>query len=109
MSYKMAIVTDGETATGFRLAGVEVLEAHDSTSAVKVLAEAIASGDYGLVAVDESLLPDPAKSLERQMRGRNLPVLLPMPSLSFAFTEGQDAKAYMRELVRSTIGFEIKM
>jgi V/A-type H+/Na+-transporting ATPase subunit F len=109
MSYKMAIVTDGETATGFRLAGVEVLEAHDHNAAIKVLSDAILSGDYGLVAVDESLLSDPAKSLERQMRGRNLPVLLPMPSLSFAFSEGQDAKAYMRELVRSTIGFEIKM
>ena len=109
MAYKMAVLTDGETATGFRLAGVEVLEAHDQSSAVKVLETAISSGEYGLVAVDESLIPDPAKSLERQMRGRDLPVLLPMPSLSFAFTEGQDAKAYMRELVRSTIGFEIKM
>jgi V/A-type H+/Na+-transporting ATPase subunit F len=109
MAYKMAVLTDGETATGFRLAGVEVLEAHDAPSAIKALETAITSGEYGLVAVDESLLSDPAKSLERQMRGRDLPVLLPMPSLSFAFSESQDAKAYMRELVRSTIGFEIKM
>ena len=109
MAHKMAVLADGETATGFRLAGVEVLEAADAQSAVKALEAAIQAGGYGLIAVDESLLPDPAKSLERQMRGRDLPVLLPMPSLSFAFSETQDAKAYMKELVRSTIGFDIKL
>ncbi len=109
MAYKMAILTDGETATGFRLAGVEVLEASNKEAAIKALETAIGSNEYGLIAVDESILTDPAKDLTRQMRGRDLPVLLPMPSLSFAFAENQDAKAYMRELVRSTIGFEIKL
>jgi V/A-type H+/Na+-transporting ATPase subunit F len=106
---EMAVLTDGEAATGFRLAGVEVLEAKDAASAIKTLEGAIASGRYGLIAVDESLLANPGKSLERAMRGRDLPVLLPMPSLSFAFAESQDSKAYMRELVRSTIGFDIKL
>jgi V/A-type H+-transporting ATPase subunit F len=104
----MAVLTDGETATGFRLAGVEVLEANVDT-AVKTLEAAIQTNQYGLIALDESVIADPAKALERAMRGRELPVLLPMPSLSFAFAENQDAKAYMRELVRSTIGFEIKL
>jgi V/A-type H+/Na+-transporting ATPase subunit F len=108
MATKMAVLTDGETATGFRLAGVEVLEANVDT-AVKTLEAAIQTNQYGLIAVDESVIADPAKALERAMRGRELPVLLPMPSLSFAFAENQDAKAYMRELVRSTIGFEIKL
>ena len=108
MATKMAVLTDGETATGFRLAGVEVLEANADT-AVKTLEAAIQTNQYGLIAVDESVIADPAKALERAMRGRELPVLLPMPSLSFAFAQEQDAKAYMRELVRSTIGFEIKL
>ncbi|NJK43171.1 MAG: V-type ATP synthase subunit F [Pleurocapsa sp. SU_196_0] len=108
MATKMAVLTDGETATGFRLAGVEVLEANADT-AVKTLEAAIQTNQYGLIAVDESVIADPAKALERAMRGRELPVLLPMPSLSFAFAQDQDAKAYMRELVRSTIGFEIKL
>jgi V/A-type H+/Na+-transporting ATPase subunit F len=109
VAYKMAVLTDGETATGFRLAGVEVLEAGNREAAVKALDTAINSNAYGLIAVDESILADPGKDLARQMRGRDLPVLLPMPSLAFAFAENQDAKAYMRELVRSTIGFEIKL
>lgn len=108
MAYKMAVLTDSETATGFRLAGVEVIEARKDT-AISTLETAIKTGTYGLIAVDESIIADPAKSLERQMRGRDLPVLLTMPSLAVAFSDSVDAKAYMRELVRSTIGFDIKL
>lgn len=105
---KMLILTDGETATGFRLAGVEVVES-DKDSADSVLQGIIESGDYGLVAVDESLIPDPIKSTERTMRGRNLPVILPMPSLGATFEEDGDATEYMKNLVRSAIGFDIKL
>ncbi len=105
---KMLILTDGETATGFRLAGVEVVEA-DKDSADAVLLGIIESGDYGLVAVDESLIADPIKSTERTMRGRSLPVILPMPSLGATFEEDGDATEYMKNLVRSAIGFDIKL
>jgi V/A-type H+/Na+-transporting ATPase subunit F len=108
VALKLAVLTDGETATGFRLAGVDVLEATKDT-AIKTLEAAIQSNAFGLIAIDEAVIPDPAKSLERQMRGRQLPVLLPIPSLTAAFSDSVDAKAYMRELVRSTIGFEIKL
>jgi V/A-type H+/Na+-transporting ATPase subunit F len=40
VALKLAILTDGETATGFRLAGVDVLEA-TKDSAVKTLEAAI--------------------------------------------------------------------
>jgi V/A-type H+/Na+-transporting ATPase subunit F len=106
---KMIILTDSETATGFRLAGVEVREA-DNDSAQDALEDIITSDDYGLVAVDAGLIPDPNASTERIMRGRDLPVLLSMPSLGAAFSESDDdAKAYMQNLVRSAIGFDIKL
>lgn len=108
MATKMAILTDGESATGFRLAGVEVLEATADT-AIKTLEAAIQSNQFGLIAIDESIVADPSKAMERQMRGRDLPVLLTIPSLAVAFGDSVDAKAYMRSLVRSTIGFDIKL
>jgi V/A-type H+/Na+-transporting ATPase subunit F len=70
---------------------------------------AIVSDRYGLVVVDESLMGDPVKAMERVMRGRDLPVLLPMPGLSAAFDHEADATAYMQQLVRSAIGFDIKL
>lgn len=105
---RMLVLTDSETATGFRLAGVEVREASAET-ALGELEAAIASEAYGLVAVDEGLISDPVRATERSMRGRELPVILPMPSLGAAFGESGDATAYMKELVRSAIGFDIKL
>lgn len=106
--HRMVILTDSETATGYRLAGVEVREAV-SEEASGVLDELIESGDYGLVVVDEGLVPNPVEASERSMRGRELPVILPVPSLSASFGEGDDATEYMKELVRNAIGFDIKL
>jgi V/A-type H+/Na+-transporting ATPase subunit F len=105
---KMLVLADSETTTGFRLAGVETREA-TKESAQKALEESILSDKYGLVVVDESLIADPIKSTERTMRGRNLPVILPMQGLGAAFGGTDDAKEYMKELVRRAIGFDIKL
>lgn len=105
---RMLVVTDAETADGFRLAGVEVVVTGRS-GAQEALERAILSDDYGLVVVDESLIADPVKAAARVMRGRDLPVLLPMPGLSAAFDHEADATSYMQQLVRSAIGFDIKL
>jgi V/A-type H+-transporting ATPase subunit F len=106
--HRVVVLTDSETATGYRLAGVEVRES-DRDGAMTALAELVESGDYGLVMVDEGLVPDPLSATARTMRGRDLPVILPVPSLSAAFGEGDDATQYMKDLVRNAIGFDIKL
>ena len=105
---KMLVLTDSETATGFRLAGVEVREA-DQEGAQEALENIIESQDYGLVAVDQGLIKEPNEAAARAMRGRDLPVLLSMPSLGAAFDEDEDPKGCMQSLVRSAIGFDIKL
>ena len=104
----MLVLTDSETATGFRLAGVEVLES-DQEGAQEALEGVIEGQDYGLVAVDQGLIAEPNAAAARAMRGRDLPVLLSMPSLGAAFDEEEDATDYMKSLVRSAIGFDIKL
>lgn len=107
---KIAVLTDPETATGFRLGGLEVITAGQREEAVERLTELVESDNYALVAVDEGLLPDPFDAVERVMRGRDLPVLLPFTSLAAAFAAGEeDATDYMRRLVKSTIGYDIKL
>ncbi|GAA0506153.1 V-type ATP synthase subunit F [Deinococcus depolymerans] len=106
---RVAVLSDAETATGYRLAGAEVIEATPET-ALAELERVIISGTYGLIAVDTGLIPDPATATARVMRGRDLPILLPIPSLRDAFNpDTVDAKAYMGKLVRDTIGFDIKL
>jgi len=105
---RLVVLTDAETATGYRLAGVEVRETQ-ADQAVATLEELITSDDYALVAVDEGLIADPVRAGERSMRGRDLPVLLSVPSLGAGFSAEDDAVAYMKDLVRSAIGFDIKL
>lgn len=105
---KMLVLTDSETAIGYRLAGVEVRESVPE-EAQAALEQIIESDQYGLVVVDEGLLQDPTRSSERAMRGRDLPVILSVPSLGATFGDSSDATAYMKELVRSAIGFDVRM
>ena len=107
---KIAVVTDPESATGYRLAGLHVAVAVDAAEARKVLAHMIQDGDYILIGVSEALLPDPYQVVRREMRGRDLPVLLAMASpFSAGKGRGEDAEAFMRRLILSTMGHEIKL
>jgi len=107
---KIAVLTDPESAAGYRLAGLHVAVAADATEARKVLAGMIQEDAYILIAASEALLPDPYQVVKREMRGRDLPVLLATPSPFSAVTgREEDAEAYMRRLILSTMGHEIKL
>ncbi len=107
---KIGVLTDPESAAGYRLAGLDVAVATDAIEAEEALARMIREGDYALVAVSVALLPDPYQAVKREMRGRNLPVLLSAPSaLAAGPGESEDAEAYVRRLIVATMGYEIKI
>jgi len=107
---KIAVLTDSESASGFRLAGLEVHVAQAREEALAKLKELALREDLALLAVDQGLIEDPRALVARELRGRALPVVLPFPSLGFAFSEeGADARDYIRRLVKATIGYEIKL
>ncbi len=103
--YRFAVVTDPETATGFRLAGVEVREAASPAEALEHLRQLIAL-DYGLTAVNEALLEGLDEDLARAMRGRDLPILVPFPAPTAEIESGED---YIARLVKEHIGFYVKL
>jgi V/A-type H+-transporting ATPase subunit F len=104
---KIAVLTDPESATGYRLAGLHAAVAADETEAREVLVRMIQEGDYILIGVSEKLLPDLYQAVKREMHGRDLPILLSVPSPVTG--EGNEAEDYMRRLILSTIGHEIKV
>jgi len=103
--YKMAVITDAETATGFRLAGVEVREAATPHETLEHLRQLIAL-DYGLAAVNEALLAGIDEEISRAMRGRELPILVPFPAPTAEIESGED---YIARLVKEHIGFYVKL
>jgi V/A-type H+-transporting ATPase subunit F len=107
---KVAVLTDDFSAAGYRLGGLEVAVANDPAEARQVLARLVQEDAYGLIIVNMALLPDPYQAVKREMRGRDLPVLLGALSHRTALErEGEDAEAYMRRLIRETMGYEIKL
>jgi V/A-type H+-transporting ATPase subunit F len=103
--YRFAVITDPETATGFRLAGVEVREATTPQEALEQLRQLVAL-DYGLVAVNEALLEGTAEGRARLLRGRDLPILVPFPSPE---AQAESAEQYVARLVKEHIGFYVKL
>jgi V/A-type H+-transporting ATPase subunit F len=107
---KIAILTDPESAAGYRLAGLEVAVALDAKEAEEVLSRLIEEDTYALIGVSDALLRDPYQTVSREMRARHLPVLLATPSLATTLAEGgQDAERYVRRLIIDTMGYEIKV
>ena len=103
--YRLAVITDPETATGFRLAGVEVREA-DSPEGVLEHLRAILPLDYGLVAVNEDLLAGTEDERARLLRDRDLPIVLPFPAPRPQLESGEQ---YIARLVKEHIGFYVKL
>ena len=103
--YKVAVITDPETATGFRLAGVEVREAGTPEQALEVIRELTAAG-YGLLAVNEDLLHGTEEARTRLLRGRDLPLIVPLPPARANLESGE---AYISRLVKEHIGFAVKL
>ncbi|MGQ0551540.1 MAG: V-type ATP synthase subunit F [Armatimonadota bacterium] len=103
--YKLGIITDPETATGFRLAGVEVREAANPQEGLEHLRQFVTL-DYGLVAVNEALLEGTDEERARLMRGRDLPIIVPFPAPQVEIESGE---AYVARLVKEHIGFYVKL
>jgi len=103
--YKVAVITDAETATGFRLAGVEVREVDTPAQALDLIREYATAG-YGLIAVNEDLLQGTEEARNRLMRGRDLPLIVPLPPARANLESGE---AYISRLVKEHIGFAVKL
>jgi V/A-type H+-transporting ATPase subunit F len=107
---KIGVLTDAESAAGYRLAGLEVIVAADGAAAERMLARLVREDAYALIAVNAELIPDPYGVVRREMRKRDLPVLLSTPSITSAVAEGgEDAREYIRRLILETIGYEIRI
>jgi V/A-type H+-transporting ATPase subunit F len=107
---KIAILTGPESAAGYRLAGLEVALANDPDEARQVLTRLVESEDYALIIVNDRLVPDPYQVVKRQMRRRDLPVLLAAPPHRAAVAStGDAAETYMRQIIKETMGYEIKL
>jgi V/A-type H+/Na+-transporting ATPase subunit F len=103
---RLIVLTDGETAPGYGLAGVEVVRADEAAEARARLAELMADPTVGLVAVDEGLLARLDAAERRRLEALTTPVVVGLPP-GTAARGGPDRRAALAALLRRAIGFDL--
>ena len=101
--YKFVVVTDRDRASGFRLAGVEVLEAGTQDEARKVIPPLLYKDDIGIVAVNEEFMLSLDEKLMDRIEKMHRPLIIPIPSKS----KEVDRRTYIERLLRKAIGYNI--
>jgi V/A-type H+-transporting ATPase subunit F len=101
--YKFVVVTDPDTAPGFRLAGVDVLEASSLDEAKKIISPLIYKDDTGIVAINEDFMAVLDEKLLDKIAKTYRPIIIPIPSKA----KGVDRTGYIQRLLRRAIGYNI--
>ena len=101
--YKFVVVTDSDRASGFRLAGVEVLEAASTEEARKIIPPLLYKDDIGIVAVNEEYMLSLDEKVMDRIEKMHRPLIIPIPSKS----KEVDRRTYIEQLLRRAIGYNI--
>jgi V/A-type H+/Na+-transporting ATPase subunit F len=101
--YRFIVITDPETAPGFRLAGVEVLEASTVEEAKDIIPPLLYKDDTGIVAVNEDFMASLDEKLMEKIEKTHRPIIIPIPSR----TRQIDRTDYIERMLRRAIGYNI--
>ncbi len=101
--YKFVVVTDPDTAPGFRLAGVDVLEVSNVEEAKKIIPSLLFKDDTGIVAVNEDFMASLDEKLIERIEKTHRPIIIPIPSRIRQI----DRTDYIERLLRRAIGYNI--
>ncbi|TLM98934.1 MAG: V-type ATP synthase subunit F [Actinobacteria bacterium] len=106
--YRLIVLTDPDTADGFRLAGVDVEVVDSPDLARKTLASLIDEDDSGIIAVNERLMTGVDERLQKKIDSIYRPIVVSLP-IREKLEVGEDHRAYLSRLIRRAIGFDITL
>ncbi|MDH7592941.1 MAG: V-type ATP synthase subunit F [Methanomicrobiales archaeon] len=101
--YRFIVVTDSESASGFRLAGVEVVEANTQEDASRLIPSLLNRDDTGILAVPEEFMEGLDQRVLEKIRKTYRPLVIPIPGRRRV----ADRTGYLERLLRRAIGYDI--
>ncbi|MGB4235827.1 MAG: V-type ATP synthase subunit F [Methanoregulaceae archaeon] len=101
--YKFIVVTDPDTASGFRLAGVDVMEIHNSEEISAILPSLLLKDDTGIIAINEDFMMSLDEKMMEKIEKSFRPIIIPIPSRA----KRLDRTSYIEGLLRRAIGYNI--
>lgn len=101
--YKFLVVTDPDSAPGFRLAGVDVIEVSGPDEARKTIPPLILKDDTGIIAINEDFMGLLDEKMLDKIEKTYRPIIIPIPS----GVKGIDRTSYIERLLQRAIGYKI--
>ncbi len=106
--YKLIILTDPDNADGFRLAGVDVVEAESPEEARKKLSQLVNDDTSGIIGINEAMMDAIDERLQQKIDSIYRPIVIPLPIRETLHIE-EDHRAYLSRLIRRAVGFDITL
>ena len=106
--YKVVVLTDPDTADGFRLAGVDVNVVDTAEEARRQLASLLDDDAAGIIAVNEKLMAAVDERIQKKIDSIYRPIVVSLP-IREKLEMGEDHRAYLSRLIRRAIGFDITL
>lgn len=106
--YSLIVLTDPDTADGFRLAGVDVEVVEHIDHVRERLNRLLDDEASGIIAVNEQFIAAIDERTQRKIDSIYRPLVISLPireKLAF----GEDHRAYLARLIRRAIGFDITL
>jgi V/A-type H+-transporting ATPase subunit F len=101
--YKFVVVTDPDTAAGFRLSGVDVIEISDVDEVKKILPDLLLKDDTGIIALNEDYMQVVDDKLMARIEKTYRPIIIPIPIRK----KGGGGLTYIERLLQRAIGYNI--
>ncbi len=106
----LVMMTDPETADGFRLAGVGVIEAdvENRADARKKLVALINDDDVGVIGINEDLLAIIDEGTRRKIDRLYRPIVIAIPVIK-KLGVSEERHTFLARMIHRAIGFDIKI
>ncbi len=106
--YRLVVLTDSDSADGFRLAGVDVVVIDSVDQVGERLNRLIDDEASGIIAVSERMMAGIDERTQRKIDSIYRPLVISLP-LREQLEMGEDHRAYLARLIRRAIGFDITL
>jgi len=106
--YKLVVLTDQDTADGFRLAGVDVHAVSSPEEARQTLGRLLNDDVSGIIAVNEEYMGHIDERMQKKIDSIYRPIVIPLPVRS-VLGAGEERRIYLARLIRRAVGFDITL
>lgn len=106
--YRLVVLTDADSADGFRLAGVDVEVIGSEDQVTERLNRLLDDDETGIIAINERMVAMIDERTQRKIDSIYRPLVIALP-LREVLEVGEDHSAHLARLIRRAIGFDITL